>query len=458
MGTFWQEAKSRFKQELQPSEGGKDRGWRAFLRQKFNLIQVISQKILEGELTLWATSLVYTTLLSLVPLLAVSFSVLKAFGVHNQIKPVLHHFLLPLGPRSEEITTQIIQYVENLNVGVLGSIGLGLLFYTVISLIQKIESAFNQVWRIKAERPFLRRFSDYLSVLLIGPVLVFSAIGATVSVLQTSFIQTLLELEFLGRVLVAISQLLPYLLVIGGFTFVYIFLPNTKVKLGSALVGGAVAGVLWETTGLLFAFFVATSTKYDAIYSGFAIVILVMIWIYISWLILLIGAQVAYYHQYPQMISLAKQESLRLSNRLKEQVALLILIQVGEAFHQGHSPLTLENLIERLGLPGYLMKEILESLEKEHWITETSDEPPGYLLSQDPDTVTIRKVVEIIRRMEEQDFPLEQAPLKMPAVDGVIEKIEQALDQALKEATLKDLIRGKFQVKSKTNGGVNAPA
>ncbi|ABA58108.1 tRNA-processing RNAse BN [Nitrosococcus oceani ATCC 19707] len=440
MGTWWQGAKARLKQVLQPSEGrGEDR-WRTFLRHKAKLIYAVSGEFFKGDLTLQATSLVYTTLLSLAPLLAVSFSVLKAFGIHNEIEPVLHHFLLPLGPRGEEITTKIIQYVENLKVGVLGSVGVGLLFYTVLSLIQKVEGAFNHVWRIKAERPFVRRFSDYLSVLLIGPVLVFSAVGATASVMQTSFIQTLLEFELLGKTLVVVSKLLPYLLVIGGFTFVYLFLPNTKVKLGSAVVGGVVAGILWESIGILFAFFVATSTKYDAIYSSLAILILFMIWLYISWLILLVGAQVAYYHQNPRMIGLAQKDPLPLSNRLKERVVLLILLRVGEVFHQGCPPPTLESLVKQLGLPGYLIEDIIESLKSARLVTETGAEPPGYLLSKDPATVTIRKVLDIIRRAEERQFPLESLLFKAPAVDGIMEKVEQALDQAMEKATLKDLI------------------
>ncbi|ADJ28399.1 YhjD/YihY/BrkB family envelope integrity protein [Nitrosococcus watsonii] len=451
MATLWQKTKVRLKQALRsPERRGEDR-WRAFLRQKAKFVYAVSREFFKGDLTLQATSLVYTTLLSLAPLLAVSFSVLKAFGIHNEIEPVLHHFLLPLGPRGEEITTKIIQYVENLKVGVLGSVGVGLLFYTVISLIQKVEGAFNHVWRIKAERPFARRFSDYLSVLLIGPVLVFSAVGATASVMQTSFIQTLLDFELLGKTLVVMSKLLPYLLVIAGFTFIYLFLPNTKVRLGSALVGGAVAGILWETIGILFAFFVTTSTKYDAIYSSFAIVILFMIWLYISWLVLLVGAQVAYYHQNPRMIGLAQQDPLLLSNRLKERVGLLILARVGEAFHQGCPPPTLENLAKHFSLPSYLIEDIIESLKRARLVTATGAEPPGYLLSKDPATVTVRKVLAIIRQAEEQKFPLESISLKSPAVDGIMEKIEQALDQAMKGATLKDLIGDKREASTESS-------
>ena len=138
--------------------------------------------VVDGQLTLRAMSLVYTTLLSLVPLLAVSFSVLKGFGVHNQIEPILLNVLAPLGERGVEITRQIIEFVENVKVGVLGSLGLGLLLFTVVSLTQKIERAFNYTWRVTEHRSFVQRFSDYISVILIGPLLIFSAIGITASI------------------------------------------------------------------------------------------------------------------------------------------------------------------------------------------------------------------------------------------------------------------------------------
>ena len=271
---------------------------------------------LDGMLTLQAMSLVYTTLLSLVPLIAVSFSVLKGFGVHNQVEPMLFNLLAPLGDKGIEITQRIIEFVENTRAGVLGSLGLALLFYTVVSLIQKIERSFNYTWRVTEHRPFAQRFSDYLSVVLLGPLLIFSALGVTASVMHSEAMQLLMSYETIGWLVQIVTRLVPYLLVIAAFTLVYIFVPNTRVKVKSALAGAVVAGVLWETIGWAFASFVVTSAKYTAIYSAFATLIFFMIWLYLCWMILLIGASIAFYVQNPTFRSPNKQVEIASSIRI----------------------------------------------------------------------------------------------------------------------------------------------
>ncbi|MDH3930474.1 MAG: YihY/virulence factor BrkB family protein, partial [Deltaproteobacteria bacterium] len=155
--------------------------WKSWLTRVLRVFYVVIRDLLEGQLTLRAMSLVYTTLLAMVPLLAVSFSVLKGFGVHNQIEPLLLNFLRPMGERGVEVTSRIIGFVDSVKAGVLGSVGFALLIYTVISLIQKIEQACNDTWQVNRSRPLSQKFSDYLSVILIGPLLVFSALGITAS-------------------------------------------------------------------------------------------------------------------------------------------------------------------------------------------------------------------------------------------------------------------------------------
>jgi membrane protein len=325
--------------------------FKSFIIKFLRLLNVAGREFIEGQLTLRAMSLVYTTLLSIVPLLAISFSVLKAFGVHNEVvEPFLLKFLTPLGEKGEEITVQIIGFVENMKVGVLGSLGLGLLIYTIMSVIQKIEKAFNYIWRIKKPRTLARRFSDYVSVILIGPVLIFSAIGLTASFMSNTLVQKVVSIEPLGTLYYFIAGKSPYIIVCATFTFLYIFLPNTKVKLRSALVGGIFAGILWETAGWAFASFIVTSTKYAAIYSGFAIILMFMIWLYVSWLILLVGAQVSFYHQYPHFLS-AKKEVFRVSNRLRERLAFLIMYFIGYNFYNNKRPWTFDSIVDRLELP-----------------------------------------------------------------------------------------------------------
>ncbi|NIR59722.1 MAG: YihY/virulence factor BrkB family protein, partial [Gammaproteobacteria bacterium] len=307
------------------------------------LLYAVARDLAEGQLTLRAMSLVYTTLLSIVPLLAVSFSVLKAFGVHNQIEPVLAGFLAPLGPKGEEITARIIGFVENVQVGVLGSLGLALLLYVVLSLIQKIERALNYTWRIRRLRPLRLRVSGYLSVLLVGPVLMFSAIGLMASIRAHFVVERILAIEPFGTLAYWTGQIAPYLLVIATFTIVYMLIPNTRVRLRSALVGGAVAGVLWKVLAWAFTTFAISSTRYAAIYSGFAILLLFMIWLYLNWLTLLIGAQVAYYHQHPQAIH-ADGPPRCPGACFIERLALLVMALLGAHFYHGGRPWTAEAL------------------------------------------------------------------------------------------------------------------
>ena len=158
-------------------------GWRRFALEASRLLYVVVRELLGGELNLRAMSLVYTTLLSIVPMLAVSFSILKAFGVHNELQPTLVGFFTPLGEEGIELAANVVEFVGNVKVGVLGSVGLALLIYTVVSLLQKVEEALNYVWRIARLRSLPRRISGYLSVVLIGPVLVYSALTMSASVI-----------------------------------------------------------------------------------------------------------------------------------------------------------------------------------------------------------------------------------------------------------------------------------
>jgi membrane protein len=412
---------------------------RAFYIRALRLIYVGVREFSEGQLTLRAMSLVYTTLLSLVPLLAVSFSVLKAFGVHNQVEPLLENFLAPLGPKGAEVTQSIIGFVDNMKVGILGSIGLGLLVYTVISLIHKIETSVNYIWKITSPRSFARRFSDYMSVIIIGPVLVFSALGLTASVMSTTVVQKIVSIQPFGLLVYFGSKLVPYILVCAAFTFIYVFVPNTKVRFRSALAGGVFAGVLWETAGWAFASFIISSTKYAAIYSGFAILIMFMIWLYLSWLILLVGAGVAFYHQHPQFLT-ARKEVLRLSNKLKEKLALLIMFLIGESYYHDTRPWTVDSLVTRLGLPVEPIQDVITVLEKKGLVVETGDDPPAYLPERDIETIRLTELLSSVRTAEEETFQVDDTHISAPQVDRVIKRIEGAIGETLGEETLKGLV------------------
>ena len=409
------------------------------------LLVVLTRQLVKGQLNLRAMSLVYTTLLSIVPLLAVSFSVLKGFGVHNQIEPLLMNFLQPLGPKGEELSDNIIGFVENVRVGVLGSLGLLFLFYTVVSLIQKVESSFNYVWQVERLRGFAQRFSSYMSVVLIGPVLVFTALGVTATAMNNTLVQQLMNVEPFGDLIVSFSRLVPYLLVIAAFIFIYMFIPNTRVKFLPAFVGGVFAGVLWQSSGWAFAAFIATSSNYAAIYSSFAILVLLLIWLYLNWLILLLGAQVAFYIQYPQYMS-RRPVQLRLSNRLRERLALQIMFMVADHHLNRRDPWTLDDLVHDLVLPIQPIHHVLQLMVGAGFLSETSDSPPAYLPRRDIGTITLVELYEVVRSAgENRLLSLKTLPHQFE-VEQAMEAVQRAVEVQLGSRTLKDLLQSKVKV------------
>ncbi len=402
------------------------------------MVYAIGRDLGEGQLTLRAMSLVYTTLLSLVPLLALSFSVLKGFGVHNQVRPTLLALLAPLGEKGAQITDQVIGFVNNIKVGVLGALGPGLLVYTVITLLQKIEHSFNFVWRVKRARPLAQRFSQYLSVLLTGPLLIFSAMGVTAAFFGSVTVKALIAIEPLGTLFETVATLLPFVFVIAAFGFVYVLMPNTRVRVRSALVGATVAGVLWQTLGWGFAVFVVSSTQYTAIYAGFAIVIFSMIWLYLNWLIMLIGASIACYHQYPALLAAPRSE-FRLSNRVKEKIALLIATYIGRNYYTNTPAWSLEALAARIGVPVSSVETVLTALQRAGYVTETADDPPLYLPSHAFETITVKELLDATRTAEEE-ASLSAAILPHDAeVERIIMRVDDALAASLHGSSLREL-------------------
>ncbi len=326
-----------------------------------------------GGLMMRSMSLVYTTLLSVVPLLAFSFSVLKGFGVHNQLEPVLYTMLEPLGAQGAEITRQVIDLVDNVEGGVLGGISFAFFIYTAISMVQKIEESFNYVWHVAKRQNFARRMVEYLVVLLIGPVIIFVALGMIASLGSNAMVQFFLSVDFLGPIVVVTSKLTPYLLVTGVFTFLYMYMPNTRVRFRSALIGGLAAGFAWASISVIFATFVVYSSRTLLIYSGFAIAITTLIWLYMNWLILLIGSQLAFYHQNPAYLRIGRREP-RLSNSMREHLALNIMFLIGRAFRNGDSSETIRTLAHHMRIPSVTLTPIIDGLESKKLLTLTEME------------------------------------------------------------------------------------
>lgn len=391
--------------------------------------------VMRGDLTLRAMSLVYTTLLSIVPLLALSFSVIKGLGFHRELEPVLYTFLEPIGDKAYDITAQVMSFVENVRGGVLGSIGLVFLLYTVISMIQKVEESFNFVWRVDQPRSFGRRFSEYLSVMVVGPAVIVAAIGMLAAMTNSTIMRTLTRFEPFHWLILMGGKLTPHLLVVGVFTFVYAFIPNTRVRLRSALIGGASAGLAWVALGMIFASFVKTTGGTMVIYAGFAIVIIALIWLYMSWLVLLLGAQLAFYVQNPQYLRPGRGE-IHLNASLRERVALSIMYLIVQDYGSNKNRWTTNSLAEHLDLPGAALGPIVTALEHRKLLVIAEDDT--WLPARDPACITLAEVVDSIRH-ETAGPRLSRIRDVAPAVDAA-RRAEHAMRESLEGRTIRDLV------------------
>jgi membrane protein len=403
------------------------------------MFYVMVRDLHDGQLSLRAMSLVYTTLLSLVPVIALSFSVLKGLGLHSQMEPLLARMLTPLGPKGPDLAHQLFLFVDQIKAGVLGSLGLLLLIYTAVSLVHKLEDSFNSVWRVQQARNMVRRMSGYLATLLLGPLLVIATLGVAATLRDTAMVKGALEISFIGQLAALLGMLLPYAIIVAVFTVVYVSIPNTRVRLHSALVGALVAGILWRWIGLAFAALAGSSTQYDAIYSGFAIVLLFMIWMYVSWLVLLFGAQIAFYAQNPRLMT-RYHFRLQLGGRLREKLALLVMYLVGDAYYRQQPPWTLESLSDRLRVTGDALETVAARLSASGLLLGVDTDNEGFVPGRDMGTIRLREIVAAVRDPGNFEDHPEHYVQSVPAVDSLVGEIEDAITDAFGGRTLRDLV------------------
>jgi len=377
-------------------------------------------------------SLVYTTMLSIVPLLAFSFSVLKGLGVHRKLEPLLFKFFEPLGERGAELTEQVIGFVDNVKGSVLGSVGLLLLIWTVFSMVQKVEDSFNYVWQVEKPRSLARRFSEYISVILIGPVIMVFALGMIASINNTALVQKLAAIEPFGSTLILAGNMAPYVLIVLLFSFVYAFVPNTSVRIRAALGGGAIAGILWAFTGAVFASFVASSSSRAAIYSGFAIVLVALIWLYLSWLILLLGAQISFYLQRPEYMRHGRRQIMPVG-QLREGLALSVMINVAQSFRDNALQRSVNQLAASIGVPATALSPVVDRLLASGMLAITEDEK--LLPRCEINRIRIGDILSAIR--ENRDIPGLVWEAKVSALTA---RVNDAISGATGDTTLADML------------------
>lgn len=386
---------------------------------------------------LLASALTYTTLLSLVPLLALMFAILKGFGVQNRLEPIL---IEKLSAGSEEIVTQIIGYIDQTNVRALGAVGLASLLVTAISVIGNIEFSLNRIWGVQRTRSIGRKFSDYLSVLLTCPILVVAALGLTSSIQSVTLVQRILDLPGMSYLVLFAARLGPYILMWIALTFIYDYLPNTRVRLGSAIYGGIIAGTLWQLAQWGYVHFQIGAARYNAIYGAFAQLPIFLVWLYMGWNIVLFGAVMSFAHQ--NIKTSGKDPNVADAHySAREELGLKLLWLIGRHFDAGDQPCSAETLSRELVVSVRIVAEILEHHCRAGFLTSAVGESqePIYTLHRPPEKIRLDEVLEAMRHYGGE--PLKTRPVEgEERVQGVLERVTEARRGALKALTLRDLL------------------
>ena len=340
-----------------------------------------------------AAALTYTTVLSLVPLLAIAFSVLKGLGAQNVLEPMLLRF----AGDSVGIVTRIIAYVNNTNLESMGVIGLVMLILTVTSLLDNIDEAFNAVWGVRETRSLRRRFSDYMSVVIIGPILLLVATSMTSSLQSQWMLQWLIQYTYLGDAILLLFRFLPYVSVWIAMVFLYIYIPNTRIRFASAVTGGVIAGTAWELAQWGYFHFQVGVANYNAIYGTMAAVPVLLVWIYTSWFIVLMGLEIVFAHQHRGHGLLASGVfSLTATDR--EELAVALLLQVNLNFQKGGPSPSAQYLADELNVPLLLLETVSDELEQlGHLVVVTSGSESGWLPARDPSEVQVCDIIESLR-------------------------------------------------------------
>jgi membrane protein len=301
-------------------------------------------------------------------------------------------------------------------------------------MAQKVESSFNFVWRVDRPRSFGRRFSEYLSVILIGPTVMLLAAALIASLSSQTLIDRLGAGETLAAWIVRLGDTSPYVMVACAFTFLYLFIPNTKVKLKPALIGGIIAGIVWTATGYLFAGFVASSGRLEAIYSGFVVVFSAMVWLYLTWLIFLLGSQLAYYIQNPFQVRFG-QRTIAVANATKERLCLSIMFMVAMDFARPAHGWTDESLASALRVPRSTLEPIIAGLMADGLLSKGGEHRliPG----RDPHRITLSEIVAAVRG---DDGESHTADTWNQSIDAIADRIESAIAAELGSRTVGELV------------------
>jgi len=415
---------------------------KSFWLRQLRIVVLSLRNFNSNKCVLHASALTFYTILSIVPLLAMAFGIAKGFGLAELLEKVIREQL----QGQDEAVKRIIEFSNNLLAnargGVVAGIGVALLIWTIVKVLGSIESSFNDIWGIKEARSLWRKFGDYLAFMLIAPIVLIMA--SSMTVLVTGKIQALVQrLElwgWVGSLAFYLLRIIPFSLLWGLFTFTYVFMPNTKVNVASGLIGGIVAGTLYQIVQWIYIRFQIGVAGYGAIYGSFAALPLFLVWMQLSWLIVLLGAEISFAHQHVDTYEF-EPDCLRVSPGFKTLLTLLVTHHCVKRFDRAETPQTADDIAQALDTPIRLIHQILHELVEARVLSEVKRKENrivAYQPARNIEEMTVESVLRQLNAHGVEDIPVALSPQRQKLAE-ILKALQESEAHSQANLKLKDL-------------------
>ena len=350
-----------------------------WLRRPLGFVRLVVLRFYRDHCLIDASALAYTTLLSLVPLLALVFAILKGLGAQNLLQPSsLSRFGLDV-----EVAARILEYIDNANVSTLGFMGAAALVLTVIGLLGSIEASFNRIWRVHQSRTLLRKLSDYLSVVFLTPILLLTAAAITSSLQFKYILEWMLQTQYFGDAVLGALRLVPIAINSLALGILYTILPNRRASALAVVTASLLAGVAWQLVQVTYLAQQVGLARYSALYGALAQLPFTLVWLYVSWVVILVGAQIA------AVIEFGADALGDRSGASAASVGLHLLARAADTFRDAGEPVDIGDVSAALEVGPERVAAVAESLREHGWIAPVAERPGRFVLARAPETIRL---------------------------------------------------------------------
>jgi membrane protein len=413
-----------------------------FFIKQLRILLLAIRGFAKDKCSLNASALTFYSILSIVPVVAMAFGIAKGFGFQK----LLEKQLLQKFQGQEEVMNRVVAFanslLENTKGHMIASVGVLFLLWSVINLLSQIERSFNDIWKVKYPRTYGRKFSDYLSIMLISPILFILSSSVTVFIAThiTVITQKVALIGMFSPVIFFMLKFIPYGLIWILFIFIYVLMPNTKVNFFSGLIAGVIAGTIYQIAQWAYINFQVGMARYNAIYGSFAALPLFLIWIQLSWLIVLFGAEISFAHQYANTYDF-EPDRRSISPAFKKLLSLHISRLIISTFLKADPPLSAINISRTLQIPIRLVQQILYELVEAGILSDTEDKKNkkvSYQPARDINAITINSVIEALEQKGVNNIPIEQTD-ELKHLSEALKTLNDEIEKSPANCLIKDI-------------------